>query len=708
MVFFQSLLLAGYAYAHMLTSRLALRNAIFVHVAVLLCSIAFLPINLPIDLASIPANGESLWLIGMFTAALGLPFFALSANGPLLQAWFARSGHPQSHDPYFLYGASNVGSFLSLFAYILLIEPVFGMKMQGDLWAGGFVLLCCCVMITGYLSWRQSKTAGFGRVLERKASMQYKTGVNSSWSEWWTWVGLAFIPSGLLVAVTAHISTDIAAAPFIWILPLACFLLTFILAFRQNTDWWLSRTRLLAPFLAFIVIAITFTIGNLPILFSLVLNIGTFFFMAMHCHLLLAKSRPSANQLTQFYFAMSCGGVLGGIFCGLIAPKIFNWNAEYIILLLVFFLTVKENVGPSILRFTVVTTTIVLAFVAIIFTIQLFLHGSLYESRYGYMIIAFLIMMSIGYAGKYRPTALPALCVCLVANGIFNTYSYQNMYIERSFFGVVKIQDLPAKGIRRLIHGTTMHGAMLLEDAKEGRPAPLIYYTDSSGMVIALRAARENNGGKLPLSGVIGIGTGSIACRFQKGEKLDLVDIDPLIVKVATDPRHFRFISECAPDANVEIGDGRKVLESRVGGIYDYLLIDAYSSDSIPVHMMTTDALSVFMSKIKEGGMLVMHLSNRHLDLASVAAANAKALGYSILVGDFVPTVEDRIVNKAEETQVAVLVREEKDFGALLTDKRWKKVLPDGVSPWTDDFANLLPAIKRRYYPDKPIDPSGF
>ncbi|MCX7864395.1 MAG: hypothetical protein N2423_05080, partial [Novosphingobium sp.] len=378
MVFFQSVLLAGYAYAHLLTSRVSLRSAVLLHTGVMLAALACLPIAMPENWTSVPANGETTWLIGLFASAVGLPFFALSANGPLLQAWFALSGHRQAKDPYFLYRASNIGSFAALFAYVLLVEPFLDLKTQSTLWTAGFGFLCCSIAVTGYLAWRM---AGQPRPEDLEGQ---PTAINTpdrgtiTWHDRLVWVGLAFLPSALLVAVTAHISTDIAAMPFLWILPLALFLLTFIIAFGQHGDWWHQRTSLVLPLLIVALIFFTVTTSAMPIFLTVLLHAGTFFFAALHCHLLLAKRRPAARQLTQFYFALSIGGVLGGIFSGLLAPRLFDWNAEYLLLMLAMFMTLDGLVGKSLLRFSAVTGGVTLAVISILVAGQMLTSGALY------------------------------------------------------------------------------------------------------------------------------------------------------------------------------------------------------------------------------------------------------------------------------------------------------------------------------------------
>ena len=342
MVFFQSMLLLGYAYAHLLTSRLSLKTASLVHIGVMLVSVLALPLSIPEGWGTPPESGQTLWLLGLFAVGVGLPFFAVSANGPLLQAWFARSGHAHAADPYFLYGASNVGSFASLILYIILIEPQFGLLNQTVLWSAGFLLLALALMLCAILVVRRVAEAP-----EVSAATTSTLSEAPTWSTRLLWIALSFIPSGLLVAVTAHISTDIAAAPFLWVIPLALFLLTFVLAFQR--EQWLPETllRKMVPFAAAAIL--------IEMSLSLVLNtvvtvsfhLSFFFLAALYCHTRMVDSRPKAAHLTEFYLFMSLGGVLGGIFASLVAMHLFDTIFEYPILIAAALLARKSIYGEA-------------------------------------------------------------------------------------------------------------------------------------------------------------------------------------------------------------------------------------------------------------------------------------------------------------------------------------------------------------------------
>lgn len=698
MVFFQTVLLAGYGYAHVLSRHMALKNAVLVHVAVLLIALVALPIAIPENWQRPPADGEALWLIGLFTVSVGIPFFAVSANGPLLQAWFARSGHVHAKDPYFLYGASNIGSFASLILYVILIEPLFGLEQQSALWTGGFVLLGILIASCGFIASRLAAGAQSLSSDVAEGQLDETSRAPVTWLTRATWVAYAFIPSALLVAVTAHVSTDVAAAPFLWIVPLALFLLTFVIVFQKKPVLKPSTVERILPFVLVATIYFTFNPLFLPISVSLPLHFGAFFLVAMHAHGAMAAMRPSSSRLTEFYFAMSIGGVLGGLFAGLISMQLFSWNAEYPVLLVLSLATLKRFRGLSLTRMAVTTVALSAGIVALLLALQEAGLGTFYSSEGSLAVVNGFLLIAAAYAMFRVPLVVPALCVAIFANNMVKFSYFHNSVSERSFFGVVRVLDLEDSGIRTFLHGTTLHGAMRLEDVTaKSAPLPLTYYTADGGLNSAIIAARKNAGGLLANTGIIGVGAGSLACQMKTGEKMELVEIDPLVMKIANDPAQFRFLSDCAQGAKVTVADGRLALADASDANFDLLILDAFSSDSIPVHMMTTEAIDLFMRKVKPGGLLVMHISNRHMDLKSVVAANAKALGFAAVTGNFKPENNAQTHGMAMPSIVAVLARQEADFGALKDDKRWLPAKDTGITPWTDGYSNLLQAIWQHY-----------
>lgn len=697
MVFFQSVLLAGYGYAHFLTSRVPLKAAVIVHVCLLAAAALALPIAIPEGWARPPADGQAYWLFGLFCVSVGLPFFAVSANGPLLQAWFSRSGHSHAKDPYFLYSASNIGSIASLVLYVLLVEPFSDMAQQSNYWTIGFVILAVLIAACGMTAMAQAGGAAQPAASGLRESARADT--KAVWRERLVWTACAFLPSALLVSVTAYISTDVAAAPFLWIVPLALFLLTFVIAFQKTPVIAHKTVEKLFPFLVILLLFLTLVSLHLPIMFAIVLHFLGFFAVALCSHGMLAERRPRAERLTEFYFAMSIGGVLGGVFSSFAAMHLFNWIAEYPLLLIAALFTAPVIRGDR--PFVRFLTCGGLAAAAVV-SLSLIDRAGLLPtvSDYGslFLLNAVFGLLALYFLFRDPKASLFLCCAMFGATFVFTSF-FLSAVSERSFFGVVRIIDDAKTGVRKLQHGTTLHGATRLADidSPNVRPVPLTYYGDQGGMSIAIAAARRNFGGRLAYSGVIGVGAGSLACRFQPGENLDLYEIDPAIVRISKDPHLFPFLSACGQDARIIVGDGRIEAAGVAPGAYDLLVVDAFSSDSIPVHLLTREAVELFMSKIRPDGLLVMHISNNHLELESVVSAVAKSLGLSVRVGYFSPEKNAETLGMETSSDVAVLARHDAAFGHLLEDSHWRAVDPGSTKPWTDGYSNVLAAMVRGF-----------
>nr|WP_047575833.1 fused MFS/spermidine synthase [Methylobacterium sp. ZNC0032] len=640
MVFFQAVLLAGYGYAHLLASRFTVRRAALVHLTLM---IAVLAVNLPIHIAAgferPPQDGETLWLIGLFTVSVGLPFFAVAANGPLLQAWFARSGHSHAADPYFLYAASNVGSFLSLVTYPFVIEPLLPLAVQATAWAWSFALLlagitACAGLAVGVSRADLSTNPAIGTAVPVTAAQRFG------------WVALAFVPSGLLVAVTAHISTDVAAVPLLWVVPLALFLLTFVIVFQRRPvlpHRWMLHLQLALTALLLVAIVAKPDIGWIA---TLALHLGLFFTTAMVAHGELVKRRPDAARLTEFYLWMSFGGVLGGLFCGLLAPMIFNSVAEYPMLLVAGLLC-----RPG--------------FTAIPMSPRV---------RFALAVVGLSTVSGVVLSEQRRADSV------------------------RSFFGVHRVFETADGRFRDLAHGTTVHGTQRIRNddgsAVGGRPEPLTYYFTGGGIADGIDALRRARGGKLGKVAAVGVGTGSLACQIRPGESWSFYEIDPHVIGIATDPARFSFISQCAPRIPFVIGDARLTLGDAVPGSLDLIVIDAFSSDAIPVHLLTREAIGLYLSRLAPGGAMLFHISNRHMDLSPVVAATANEHGLLTWVrepGQTAQMTHDRKISP----RVALVARGAADLH-FAEGENWRPIASAGVKPWRDDYADVLGAIMRK------------
>lgn len=703
MVFFQALLLAGYAYAHLLMQLRSRRLVVGLHLAVLLVALLTLPISISASWGSPPESGSALWLLGLFTVSIGLPFFALSANSPLLQAWFVRTGHPDGKDPYFLYASSNIGSFLALLSYPFLIEPIFSLHSQTMSWTWGYAVLIALIGACGFLLLRSPN------VVATPAETVAKDATRPTWAVRLRWIFLSAVPSGLLVAVTAHISTDVAAAPLLWVLPLSLYLLTWVLVF-QTRPLLTHRLMVMVQPLAIANVVLLLLLGNAPnFLVTLGTHLVCFFLITMACHGELARVRPAARYLTSFYLALSFGGMVGGLFSGLLAPAIFSWIAEYPILVALALLCLP--LGQERFRRWQPWFWPVLAVTAILLILPAFLNADLAEwlTRRRLLIIGLLII-TMGVlalalrADRYKLFALTTLALALI-----RIYPGDGGNIEtiRSFFGVHKIMAFDEGHYHALMHGTTMHGAqmVLYPDGSPvtGRPEPITYYYKEGGLRQTITAMRERKGAPLRVA-VIGLGTGSLACAAEPGEEWAFFEIDAAMAALARNPAYFTFIEQCMPGMVPIIGDARLTFANEPDHVYDLVIVDAYSSDSIPVHLATTEAMAIYRQKLAPHGAVVMHVSNRHLDLASVAVGIAGANGLTSWVFD---QSSDRMDEYIFPSNVVISAESAADIGALDRSDVWLQTQPDPAQRvWTDDYSNVLGALWRRLMHPREVEPA--
>lgn len=688
MVFFQAVLLAGYGYAHLITTRLGLRSAAIVHAVVMLAALVVLPISIPAGWTEPPNSGQAYWLLGLFAIAVGLPFFAVSANGPLLQAWFARTGHAHADDPYFLYGASNIGSFASLFLYIVLFEPLLTVSDQSVAWTVGYVVLAGSVGICALLVLRRVRSSTYELSSDRQETKA------PSIKQKLTWALLAAIPSGLLVAVTAHISMDIAAAPFLWVVPLALFLLTFVFAFARRRIFSIEFLSSILPMLAALIFLDMVMSNLLPTFVSLLAHLVFFFFAALLAHTVLVSKRPEAGHLTGFYFWMSLGGVLGGAFTTLFAPLAFNWIAEYPLLVIAALLC-----RPALhKRLDSRTRTIALFGLLVALSINNpHVTDLLMPDNPAFYAIAISGIALAAAISVLRSEPAHLFGLTLIA-GLFFAMQSSGVVLnaQRSFFGVVKAMETADGSHHIMAHGTTSHGAMRVNKL-ESPPEPLAYYHRSGGIASSLFAAQAKTGIKPIDIGIVGLGAGSLQCHRRASEKWTSFEIDQSVVDMASDQTLFRFLSECGGNDAIVIGDARITLAKQPDAAFDYLLIDAFSSDSIPVHLLTEEALRLYRSKLKPDGILAFHISNRYMELRSLIAAMAARIGMEGRAGRFDPPADapaDALINASE---VAVLANSTEVLGNITNEPRWQPLIDTGTTPWTDDYSNLLAAILRKW-----------
>ncbi len=694
MVFFQSLLLGGYAYAHYL---MQIRNRLVpvaIHLALLVVAMATLPLAIAGGWGDPPSSGYAVWLLGLFAVSIGLPFFALAANNPLLQAWFVRTGHPDGPDPYFLYASSNIGSFLALLSYPVLLEPMFTLRTQNLIWTGGYGLLIVLIATCGVMLLRAPVSAAVDTLVEASDAPA------PTWMLRARWIFLAAVPSGLLIAVTAHISTDIAAAPLLWVLPLSLYLLTWVLVFQSRPLLPHSWMLMLQPLAIAGVVVLLAVGGEQNLLLTLGGHLLCFFIIAMACHGELSRTRPAAKYLTGFYVALSFGGMVGGLFSGLIAPFTFSWIAEYPILLAMAALCRPPGGHERLPRWSrwywPLLAVIAVALIAPVWSGSTVTNW-LAEKRVWVIsaigVLSALLALGLN-ANRWKIFATVAVAMVLV-----RAYPSDKGRVEtvRSFFGVHKIVVTPRGQYHVLMHGTTIHGAEKFQNNNgtpvTGRPEPISYYHKDGGIGQAITAIRQRKGGPIRVA-VIGLGAGSLTCASAPGENWKFFEIDQSMIDTARDPKYFTFIKNCEPDLKPVLGDARLTFAREPDGIYDLIIVDAYSSDAIPIHLATQEAMKIYKDKLAPQGAVLMHVSNRHLELSSVVVGIAEANGLKSWVYDEDSGRDDEYIFA---TTVVVSARAGADVGKLASSDVWELTEADeDQRVWTDDYSNVLGAVYRR------------
>lgn len=806
MAFFQGALLVGYLYAHLLARVKDLRVQACVHGLVLVAAWFVLPIHVIAAFGQPSSEHPAMWLLGVLALSVGAPFAAASATAPLLQSWYARTGRADAHDPYYLYAASNLGSFIGLLGYPILVEPLLGAHAQSLAWTAGYVLVAALIGLSAIMA---IAAHGPGLLKETQVS------ATPTWQQRAYWVAAAAVPSAMSLGVTLHISTDIASAPFLWVVPLALYLLTFVLAFMKGNEKLDGATLLIQPF-ALAAMVILYFMNSFWVM-SVTLILTGFFFCALICHLALSRARPSADRLTEFFFFVSLGGVLGGSFAALLAPLIFNNVYEFPLALaaaclfrprtkldmprlsdasvtaaivggvLVLMLSRLEALSaslalaalgaaaamiaagfggeerPTTYRYAFLATAAVYAMLVIwvgfdnahvfargevqghdimttrmpwfwllllsSFAVLTFaVHGTVQrrregESRIGdfalgavipsvvllimvvlagakadaqFMTILMLLFCGLAiFFNRGRPFIMAGI-VLIAFFMIFLEDARGGRIItqERSFFGVLRTRVMDDPPLRILMHGTTIHGAQLVAPGRTTQP--LTYYNPHTALGEAILAGLS--GGDVSNMALIGLGAGSSACLTRRTDHLTIFEIDPAVVRLSARPGgDFTYVPECQPNAQIRLGDARLQIGNEPDGRFDVIVVDAFSSDAIPAHLLTREALALYLRKTSDRGIVVLHLSNRNLALVSEAARVARDLHaptlYRLSEGFAVPDVSYYGALPASVMVVAknpaILAR----LTPLMPSHGWRVLEAPPGQGWTDDYINLPRAL---------------
>jgi spermidine synthase len=684
MLVYQALLLGGYAYAHWL-GRFSPRAQATTHLAVLLVAALWLPIGLT-ALQPSPTAQPAIWVPWLLGISIGPLFFAISAQAPLLQRWFSLTR--KDENPYALYAASNFGSFAGLIAYPLLVEPGMAVHGQRLLWSVGYVLVALLVALCTTMLPKVAPT--IEQVALSPAPGRRRIG---------QWLLLAFVPSGLMLATSTLITTDIVAMPLLWVLPLGLYLLSFTIAFAIDRTTADIQTRIAPIGILLFGGLLVGGMTGMPFL-GAIMALALLFLVSVALHTALYRIRPEPDRLTGFYLAMSVGGVLGGVFSALLAPLLFDWTYEYPILILAAGVLIPQSyLLPVVARLwkgdarrrrilLYVVAIAVFALVAAVLT-----YPGPADGPGPLQQVALLVMIAIGLLaiGTRKAFAI-ALFGSLIAFGGYRAVviSLQPHARTRSYFGIYTVRGNMDQ--RQLAHGTTVHGTQLLGSPTRER-MPTTYYVAGSGVGQAMLALPALYGPTARV-GVVGLGAGTLACYAQAGQDWRFYEIDPAIVRIARDTGQFSFLSRCLPNPKIVLGDARLNLAVAPSASLDLLALDAFSSDSVPMHLMTREAFANYGRVLQPHGLLLVHISNRFLDLEPVVAAAAQGGGWHAIKLFYRPGAHDTPASTM--SLWIAMAHDPAPIAALQArDASWQPLRPrPGFTPWTDDYSTILPLLK--------------
>jgi len=689
MLFFQLALLAGYSYAHFSVARFGVRRQALGHLVLLLCPLAMLPIAAGAGHAPPRVAEPILPLLGMLAMMAGVPFFVVSTTAPLMQRWFAETGHGMARDPYFLYAASNVGSMLGLVAYPLLVEPFFTLAIQGRLWSGGYLLL---LLLVTCCAWATVGRQGARRVfIDRKvtASTSGFPGTSSPrWRARGRWLLLAAIPSSLLLGVTAHLTSDVAPIPLLWVLPLAIYLLSYIVAFSRLPASFHRRMCQALP-LGTLLLAFPLLRNNDMAPWWMLPHLVVFFVAAVACHGELAASRPSAERLTEFFLWTSAGGALGGAFNALVAPLIFTTFLEYPLALFLACCCIprwSRHGTTSTRQGWEWTWPIVVG----LLTAVLWKYNAGTGTTWA---MAFPLLACAPVLG--RPFAFAAsLAAALLVGGHFADERTFVVHRERNFYGALKIWVSDDGKAMQLGHGRVLHGMQHHSENRLLRRIPLSYYYPTGPIGQVFRDFLDR--GLTPRTAVVGLGVGTLAAYSRSGQELTFFELNPAVEKIARDTRYFTYLCDCKARLRVVLGDARLSLALEPERAFEIIVADAFSGDAVPVHLLTREAVEMYREKLAPRGVIAFHITNQYVELAPVLANVAAALGLAVIRNDeYSHPIFDNDVRQGKVASHWVLMAHSRDdFGALAGGPGWEELVGTAGSAWTDDFSNVFGAVR--------------
>lgn len=679
MLFFQTLLLAGYSYVLLTTAWLGPRKQAVLHVVLLLSSALYLPLKLVGSFGSVSEQKyPALWLFAYLLTAIGLPIFLISTTSPLLQKWFTRTSHVSAKDPYFLFAVSNAGSLLALISYPLLLEPNLKLSRQSWLWVVGFVVFLVMSVGCVVLLWKSSPSENFGEPIVQKSPLLFKRRLY--------WILLAFIPSSLLFGVTSYITTEIAPTPLLWTIPLALYLVTFVLAFARKT---LLSERVTSTVLGGLALLLTLVLcanATEPTTAIVLLHLCFFFVAALVCHGKLASDRPDVTRIAEFYLCVAIGGMLGGLFNALIAPVVFKTLIEYpLAVVLACLMRPPESTSDSsrdrLLDFLLPVGAGVVT-VALVFLINQ------YDVRpaVAVAIVFGIPLVMINHRFRSRPIRFAlALGAVMLASVVYAETQNRTLHDDRNFFGTLSVRLDPTGATHILLHGNTIHGRQFVNPSLQTEPLSYFHREGPLGQIFDA----FNDNPASPNVAIVGLGAGSMACYARPEQHWTFYEINPAVISIAQNTEYFTYLQKCAVGpTQIILGDARLQLQNAPDHHYGLIVLDAFNSDAIPVHLLTQEAIALYTSKLATGGMLAFHISNRSLKLNTVLADLASqnsATSLSFADGEFDP------VRGKDPSEWLVMAQHSPALDVLAQNPRWRALQGHAEADvWTDDFSNIL------------------
>jgi hypothetical protein len=691
LAFYQASLLIGYLYAHVQGKLLTLHRQLLTHFLLLGFSLLFLPIEIPSGWTPPAVDNPVPWLLLLLFTALGFPFVMLSASAPLLQNWYSRSGRPGASDPYFLYAASNLGSLVGLLGYPFLLEPYLSLSEQSEVWSGSYIAFFLFI--------------GCAALLLRRSAIEgvhcEETLLDSEPPGWWRrvhWVLLAAVPSSLLQGVTTYITTDLAAVPLLWVIPLAIYLISFVLVFSRRKLIPHTLIVRIQPFVLLAVVIVVFWSEWNNFWYLIPLNLSVLFVTAMCCHGEMVRLRPGTAHLTEFYLWMAAGGVIGGMFNAFAAPLIFSNLAEFpIAIACAAFLLPAVN--PDDAKYLESKWDIIVPAglgAAVVGAKRLLDRWpeTAYDPTYylatacaGGLLILLLCRRPLRF-GIGIGTLLALAWFWGIGVG---GWQGDTLYSHRSFFGILKVHfDQDTKEVT-LVHNVTIHGSQNRQPqyARE----PMSYYSRIGPLGDIFKSLPSSPNGRK--TAVIGLGAGAAAAYAGSNDHWVFYEINPAVQRVAQNPNYFTYLADAPGIIEIAVGDARLSLAAAPDGYFDFIVLDAFSGDSVPVHLLTKEAIELYLKKLSKDGHLAFHVSNRFLKLDSVVRSLADDAGLKGYIRKHDEVSDEETSRGVMGSHWVVVARSRKALARLSEMPDWQDLdqVEKNKRTWTDDYSNIVQCL---------------